>query len=362
LFYNKENPIPLWRIKLHNLKELIIRETSIRAYDFISKSLDTNDVNTLIVATTTPFNVEMQPRNTYKNIVNLKPVNDIRRINKFFETINGKLEEGGFFICNAETYSLRKRRILNKYPAGINWIMYTIDFFVKRVSPKVWGFKKIYFFLTAGRNRVLSKAETLGRLYSCGFEVVSEDYFDSKLWVKVRKVKDPAFDYSPTYGPLIRLKREGKGGKLIKVYKARTMHAYSEYLQEYIYQQNSLQEGGKFKDDFRITTIGRILRKFWLDELPMLINLVRRDLKLVGVRPLSKHYLSLYPEEHRERRKKYRPGLVPPFYADMPKELEDIIASERRYMDAYDKNPILTDLRYFRKAMYNILWKKARSG
>lgn len=346
----------------NNLKELITRETSKRAYEFINKSLDISNKDTLVVATTTPFNVEMQPHQSYKSIVNLKPVNDIRRINKFFETINAKLDQNGIFICNAETYSLRKRRILKKYPPVLNWVMYTIDFFVKRLSPKVWGLKKIYFFLTAGRNRVLSKAETLGRLYSCGFEVLQEDYFDNKLWVTVRKIKEPAFDYSPTYGPLIRLKREGKGGKTIRVYKARTMHAYSEYLQEYIYKNNDLKEGGKFKDDFRITTVGRILRKFWLDELPMLFNWLKRDLKIVGVRPLSKHYLSLYPKEHRERRKNYRPGLVPPFYADMPKELAEIFASEKAYMDAYDKHPFRTDWVYFWKAMYNIFIKKARSG
>jgi lipopolysaccharide/colanic/teichoic acid biosynthesis glycosyltransferase len=344
------------------LKELIIRESGPRAYKFISRSIDLTDDENLVLSTATPFNVEMQPRKTYKAIVNLKPTNDFRRINKFFEAVNFKLEDEGVFICSAETYSLRKRRILKKYPSGINWVMYTLDFFVKRVSPKVWGLKKIYFFLTAGRNRVLSKAETLGRLYSCGFEVVSEDYFDNKLWYTVKKVKEPVFDYSPTYGPLIRLRREGKGGKLIKVYKARTMHAYSEYLQDYIYKKNELKEGGKFKNDFRITTAGRILRKFWLDELPMLINWVKRDLKIVGVRPLSKHYLSLYPEEHRERRKNYRPGLVPPFYADMPKELDEIVESEKRYMDAYDKNPIRTDWKYFWKAFSNIVFKKARSG
>jgi len=344
------------------LRELIIRETSERAYKFISNSIDLENNDNLIISTGTPFNVEMQPKSYYQSITNLKPANDYRRINKLFEAVNAKLEVGGTFIGSAETYSLRKRRILKKYPAGLNWIMYTFDFFVKRVSPKVWGLKKIYFFLTAGRNRVLSKAETLGRLYSCGFEVVSEDYFDNKLWFTVKKIKEPAFDYSPTYGPLIRLRREGKGGKTIRVFKARTMHAYSEYLQDYIYKHNSLKEGGKFKDDFRITTAGRILRKFWWDELPMLINLVRRDLKIVGVRPLSKHYLSLYPAEHRERRKKYRPGLVPPYYADMPKELDEIVASEARYMDAYDKKPLATDWKYFWKAFYNIVFKKARSG
>jgi len=344
------------------MKQLIIKETSLKSFEYISNHIDVDSNDSLIVSTTTAFNVEKQFQDSFKSIVNLKRVNDIRFVNKFFEAVNAKLDNGGFFIGNVETYSLRKKRILKKYPLVINWGVYSVDFFMKRVSPKVWGLKKIYFFMSRGQNRVMSKAETLGRLYSCGFEVVDEANFDSRLYFLVRKIKEPAFDYSPTYGPLIKLKREGKGGKQIKVYKARTMHAYSEYLQEYVYKQNALQEGGKFKDDFRITTVGKVLRKFWLDELPMIINLLKRDLKIVGVRPLSNHYRSLYPKEFQERRRNYRPGLVPPFYVDLPKTLEEIIDSERRYFDAYDKHPFLTDWKYFWKAFNNIVFKRARSN
>lgn len=61
------------------------------------------------------------------------------------------------------------------------------------------------------------------------------------------------------------------------------------------------------------------------------------------------------------RRIKYKPGLIPPYYADLPKTLDEIIASEIKYFDQYDNNPFLTDIKYFFKAMYNILLKKARS-
>jgi lipopolysaccharide/colanic/teichoic acid biosynthesis glycosyltransferase len=207
----------------------------------------------------------------------------------------------------------------------------------------------------------LSKAETFGRLYSCGFEVVCEKKIGNELYFMARKIRVPFFDYSPTYGPLIRLKRFGKNGKLFGVYKARTMHPYSEYLQDYIYRMNDLDEGGKFKDDFRVTTLGKIMRKFWLDEFPMFINVFKGDMKLVGVRPLSRHYFSLYSEELKEKRLKFKPGLVPPFYVDMPKTLEEIMASEMCYLEAYEKHPLLTDWRYFWMAMYNIFIKRARS-
>ena len=217
-------------------------------------------------------------------------------------------------------------------------------------------------FLTRGQNRVFSRPEILGRLYACGFEVNEESLVNGLYFFVCRRIKEPAFDPNPTYGPFITLRRVGKGGKMLKVYKLRTMYPYAEYLQDYVYEQNKLQSGGKLKNDFRIAGSRAFLRKLWLDELPMLINLFRGDLKVVGVRPLSQHYYSLYSKELQEKRIKYRPGLVPPFYADMPKTMEEIQATEMRYLEAYEKHPFRTQWRYFWKAFYNIVFKKARSA
>jgi lipopolysaccharide/colanic/teichoic acid biosynthesis glycosyltransferase len=238
-----------------------------------------------------------------------------------------------------------------------------MDFLIHRVAPKIPLTKNLYFMFTSGKNRVLSKAEILGRLYSCGFELVDSTVIDELEWFKVRRVTAPVFDYKPTYGPLIRLRRIGKEGKIINVYKMRTMHAYSEYLQEYVYKQNNLQDGGKFKNDFRVTNWGRFLRAFWLDELPMLFNLFNGDLKIVGVRPLSTHYFSLYTADLQEKRKKVKPGLVPPYYAQYPtpKSIEQVMANEEKYLEAYFKKPFLTDFSYFWKAFYNIVFRRARS-
>jgi lipopolysaccharide/colanic/teichoic acid biosynthesis glycosyltransferase len=80
---------------------------------------------------------------------------------------------------------------------------------------------------------------------------------------------------------------------VIYVKKFRTMHPYSEYLQEYVYHTNDLQEGGKFKDDFRVTSWGKVMRAMWIDELPQFSNFFKGELALVGVRALSEHYYSL---------------------------------------------------------------------
>jgi len=349
-------------VGLSQIRNLILEEVGSDALGFIDSHAVLADSKTMMVSTTTKFNIAKLPLPEYNYLVNLKRINDILRINKFFEEINAKLPLGGLYINQVETYSLRKKRILKKHPPGVNWLIYTIDFGLKRVMPKLWSTKKLYFLITNGRNRVMSKAETFGRLYSCGFEIIDEKMINGALYFVARKTSEPVFDSNPTYGPLIKLRRFGKGGKKIGVYKMRTMHPYSEYLQAYVYEKSSLQDGGKFADDFRITSVGSFMRKFWLDELPMFINVFKGEMKIVGVRPLSTHYFGLYKEELKERRLKYKPGLVPPFYVDMPVTLEEIMASEMKYLDAYEKRPFRTDVSYFFKAFYNIIIKKARSN
>jgi len=76
---------------------------------------------------------------------------------------------------------------------------------------------------------------------------------DRKLYVIARKVKTASLDTSPTYGPLVELKRSGFGGEMVSTYKFRTMHPYSEYLQQYVYDLQGLQKGGKIENDFRMT-------------------------------------------------------------------------------------------------------------
>ncbi len=344
------------------LAEMITREAGSEATTFINNHNRHRAEEILLLFTTNPFNIISQSNGSHKYIINLRRINDIRYINKFFETVNETLPENGRHTCCVETKDLRKQRLFRKYPFPINYFFYYfIDFPVKRVMPKLKVTRGLYFGLTRGQNRVITRAETLGRLISCGFEIVDEEYIGNLCYITATKVKAPAYDSDPSYGPLIRLRRVGKDGKIIRVYKMRTMHPYSEYLQEYIYKRYNLEEGGKFRDDFRISTHGKIMRKMWIDELPMLLNWIRGDMKFVGVRPLSRQYFDLYSEEHKKLRLRHKPGLVPPYYADMPVTLEEIEASERRYLLAWEKRPFLTDWHYFWKAMYNIVFKKARS-
>ena len=326
-----------------------------------------NPSDVAIVQTSSPVNlINLVSCRTYDEsgvgcIINLKQLNDIRFVNKFLESANAYMRPGGLLIGCVETARQRQERIMAKFPWPLNKIYYFFDFWVKRVWPKMPYLKQLYFFITAGRNRVISEMETYGRLYSCGFTLVKTVSSEGLLYFVAEKTGEPDYNNEASYGPLIKLRRVGKNGKLFRVYKFRTMYPYSEYLQQYVYEKQGLQDGGKLKEDPRVNSLGRFLRKFWLDEVPMIANLLKGDLKIFGVRPLSRHYMSLYPQDFQEYRKQFKPGLIPPFYADMPNTLEEIVASEARYLQACERSPIWTDIRYFFKAAYNILIKRARS-
>jgi hypothetical protein len=342
--------------------ESINEECGDGAARYIAGHVDLADPGVLITSTTTRFNILRQPDKHYSTIVNLKRVNDIRHLNKFFESVNHKLPGGGTFVGCGETADQRRRRVLGKYPPVINWLVYAMDYIVKRIFPKFYPTRGIYFFLTRGNNRVLTRAEILGRLYACGFEIKEERFVNGLYFFVMKRVREPAFDTNPSYGPFVRLKRVGKGGSIIKVYKLRTMYPYAEYLQDYVHKQNSLENGGKFRNDFRVARSRAVLRRLWIDEIPMILNLLKGDLKVVGVRPISQQYFNLYSKELQEKRIRYRPGLIPPFYADLPETLEEIQESEMRYLEAFEKRPVRTQFIYFWKAVYNILFRHARSA
>lgn len=287
-------------------------------------------------------------------------LNAIRYVNRYLRKANRKLKDGGYLAVAFDTAMKHRLQFYVKYPKYLANILYFFDFMWHRVCPKLLLTRWFYYLCTSKVRKVFPRPEILGRLYYCGFEVVSEQYIHDRYCVIAQKRREPDPQHRH-YGIIVKLPRIGKGGKPFLVYKFRTMCAYAEYLQTYVYNNNNLQVGGKFKDDYRITDWGRWLRKFWLDELPMVFNILKGQMKLVGVRPLSQQYYELYRPEVREMRIKYKPGLFPPFYADMPETLEEIQESEMRYFEAYEKHPFRTNWKYFWKIMGNILFHRKHS-
>ena len=195
-----------------------------------------------------------------------------------------------------------------------------------------------------------------------GFRILDLVVVDEVLYFAAVKDRGSVPEKKLFYSFIFKMQRIGQGGKPIYVYKLRTMHPYSEYIQDFIYNLNGSADGDKIKDDFRVASWGKILRKYWIDELPMLLNFLKGDLKLVGVRPLSRIKFNQYPPDLQKLRTSTKPGLIPPFYKDIPKNFNELLASEKKYLLAYKKNPIKTDIKYFFNCLYNILVKQARSS
>ncbi|MBN1272584.1 MAG: sugar transferase [Candidatus Aminicenantes bacterium] len=318
--------------------------------------------NTLILDTNISYSVESVLSNGFEFIGNIHRINDIRRINKFFNSVNNKLILGGFFFGCVETIEQRRERKFSRYPGFIGKTLYFFDFIWTRMFPKLPGLKKIYFIYHGKDRRILSNIEIMGRLKCCGFKVIKSEVIDNTLYFLARKVKSPFLDKDASFGPVFKQKRIGRNGELLYTYKFRTMYPYSEYLHDSVYNAHKLNNIGKIKNDPRVTRWGRFMRRYFLDEIPMLVNFFQGDLKLVGIRPLSRSFFSIYPERLKKQRTKHKPGLLPAIYADLPRSKEAIFEAERKYLNRFEKHPLRTDIVYFFKVLGNIIFRQARSG
>ncbi len=104
-------------------------------------------------------------------------------------------------------------------------------------------------------------------------------------------------------GPVFyRSHRPGIGGRCFPCLKFRTMVAGAEQLQDRLEEHNEM--GGalfKMRDDPRVTAVGRFMRRWSLDELPQLFNVIRGEMSLVGPRPLPQRDYDRLVDWHRKR-------------------------------------------------------------
>ena len=104
-------------------------------------------------------------------------------------------------------------------------------------------------------------------------------------------------------GPVFyRSQRPGIGGRCFSCLKFRTMVAGAEQLQDRLEEHNEM--GGalfKMREDPRVTSVGRFLRRWSLDELPQLFNVLRNEMSLVGPRPLPQRDYDRLEDWHRKR-------------------------------------------------------------
>jgi exopolysaccharide biosynthesis polyprenyl glycosylphosphotransferase len=140
-----------------------------------------------------------------------------------------------------------------------------------------------------------------------------------------------------------RQRRAGKDGRPFTMVKFRTMVTDAEQrLPELVDIESLDQPAFKIQDDPRVTRSGRWLRRTSVDELPQLINVLRRQMSLVGPRPEEESVVALYDERQRSRLA-IKPGITGPMqvYGRSDLTFEERLAMERDYLDNLS---LLTDL------------------
>ncbi|WP_316811962.1 sugar transferase [Pedobacter heparinus] len=146
-------------------------------------------------------------------------------------------------------------------------------------------------------------------------------------------------------GIFYRQIRVGRNMQDFYLYKFRSMYVHDE-------DQNLLTIGGK---DSRITKIGYLLRKYKLDELPQLLNILRGDMSFVGPRPEVRKYVNLYDNDQMQVLS-VKPGITDwasiEFY-DENELLEQVEDPESFYIHQLIPQKISQNLRYIRD--HNIL-------
>jgi exopolysaccharide biosynthesis polyprenyl glycosylphosphotransferase len=113
-------------------------------------------------------------------------------------------------------------------------------------------------------------------------------------------------------GPILfRQQRSGLNGRPFTIYKFRTMVTNAEQFKHELAAMNEMS-GPVFKvtNDPRITATGRFLRKYSLDELPQLFNVLRGEMSLVGPRPLPVDEVKRFEDLAHRRRLSVKPGLT----------------------------------------------------
>lgn len=135
-------------------------------------------------------------------------------------------------------------------------------------------------------------------------------------------------------GPAIfRQQRVGRHGRVFRIYKLRSMSASGE--------------AGS-----QVTKLGRRLRRYKLDELPQLVNVLKGEMSLVGPRPELPEFVNLYPPDVRARILSVRPGITDPAslaYFDEDARLATASDPERLYVEQILPAKLQLSLQYLQQ-------------
>lgn len=155
-------------------------------------------------------------------------------------------------------------------------------------------------------------------------------------------------------GPtLFRQGRLTKNGKVFIMYKFRTMVENAEQMGTGLFN---------YTDDFRVTRVGKILRKTSFDELPQLLNIIKGDMSIVGPRPPVSYELGEYEDlsDRYKRRFTVLPGITGLAQVSGRNEIpwDEKVRYDNQYIDMFKKYGILLDLKIIVLTVINVFKMK----
>ena len=158
-------------------------------------------------------------------------------------------------------------------------------------------------------------------------------------------------------GPVFfKQKRVGTYGKIFQIYKFRSMHIDAEARKQDLEALNKIKDGMMFKidNDPRITRVGAFIRKTSIDELPQLLNVIKRDMSLVGTRPPTMEEVNKYAPEH-WRRISIQPGITGMWQVNGRSQIfnfDDVVRLDKKYIDEWT---LLLDIKILLKTVKVVL-------
>lgn len=155
---------------------------------------------------------------------------------------------------------------------------------------------------------------------------------------------------------LFRQKRSGIHGRPFTLYKFRTMQTNAEQMQQEL-QMLNMMSGPVFKieNDPRISPLGKFLRKYSLDELPQLLNVLKGEMSLVGPRPLPIHETNNFSNISQRRRMSVKPGLTCLWQISGRSNIKDFNEWVKLDLDYIDRWSIWLDLEILFKTIPAVL-------
>jgi len=289
-------------------------------------------------------------------------LNDLFYLRKYLIAINNSLLEGDYYLGHIKTLENWRDERPKKRKGVYGFSLRLFYFIFLRVLPRL---RIVYIFSShffSQNLRLISKAEIIGRFIYSGFDILIIEKINDRYFFVVKKITLPN-SKSVSVGPIFKMKRVGKNGRLFNVFKLRTMHPYSEFMQQYMIENHGYSQTGKLNNDFRMTNWARIFRKYWLDELPQLFNLLLGNMSLVGVRPVTQVYFQKIPFKHQKDRIMFKPGCIPPYLAlGYGPDKENVLKAEMIYLKLKKKKPLKTDFVFLMKAIYSILFLRRRGN